>query len=245
MDYRSRNISVEVESFKELIRKLNGGHFLIPTFQRQYVWDPDRICRLWHSIYECYPIGCILYWETPICLHVHRRLGGFYIPDAEHDNGGSPLYSYILDGQQRVTSLCVSLNGGVGKIRELYDFDFTLYFDLKTSEFFFEREYYRHRWNADSELLLRLKDVPDLPADYCSFLTDVPGSVKSNFERVRCIFTDYQVPMIRLEGFDIPSVCAIFERINRNGIRLENQDILIARSFENCDVVVEEDFPVK
>jgi uncharacterized protein with ParB-like and HNH nuclease domain len=242
LDYRSRRISIKKERLKDLFQKLDAGRFLIPTFQRPYVWDPGNIVDLWHSIYECYPIGSFLYWKTHTRLHVHRRLGGFYLPG--NGGGDNAFYSYILDGQQRITSLHASFHGGVGKIREKYDFDFTLYFDLKNAEFFFENEYYRHRWEADAAYLLRLKDVQDLPPDYGSHLPGVTPDIEKNLDQLKYMFTDYSVPLICLEGYDTRSVCAVFERINQNGIKLDNLDILIARSFENCDVVVEEDFPV-
>ena len=111
MDYRSRRISIKNERIKDLIRKLDEGRFLIPTFQRQYVWEPERISCLWQSIYKCYPIGSILYWKTCEYLHVHRQLGGFYIPNVAENREDGALRSYILDGQQRLTSLCVSFQG--------------------------------------------------------------------------------------------------------------------------------------
>lgn len=243
MDYRSRKISIHNEKLEKLIRQLSEGTYLIPTFQRSFVWNPDDVRNLWSSIYQCYPIGSILYWKTDILLHVHRKLGGFYIP--ENGNEDQTYRSYILDGQQRATSLCASFYGGTGKIRDRYTFDFTMYFDLKNESFFFEKEYYRHRWDADSALLIRLGDVPDLPADYARHLPEASPDIERNLDQLRYMFAHYDVPMICLEGYDIPSVCQIFERINQTGIRLDNLDILIARSFENCDTVVEEDFPIR
>jgi uncharacterized protein with ParB-like and HNH nuclease domain len=229
----------------EFIRQLSAGEFLIPTFQRLFVWNPENICNLWDSIYRGYPIGSILYWKTHTKLHVHRHLGGFYLPE-----NGSPLpqiQSYILDGQQRATSLLVSFHGGPGKVKEQFSFDYTLYFDLKNPVFFFEKDYHRHRWDADPAFLVRLKDIPDLPRDYGNRLEKVQGfssEVEKSLAQVRYIFTDYSLPLICLEGFDIAGVCAIYERINQTGVRLQNMDILIARGFKNYSTVVEEDFPI-
>jgi hypothetical protein len=55
---------------------------------------------------------------------------------------------------------------------------------------------------------------------------------------------NYSIPMICLENFDIPSVCAVYERVNGNGVKLDNLDILIARSFKNDPAIIDEDFPV-
>lgn len=75
----------------------------------------------------------------------------------------------------------------------------------------------------------------------------MPGfspAVERNLEQLRYVFTDYSIPLINLEGFDIEGVCAIYEHINQTGMRLKNMDILIARGFKNYSTVVEEDFPI-
>jgi uncharacterized protein with ParB-like and HNH nuclease domain len=245
LDYRNRKIEIKNKNITEFLCQLAAGQFLIPTFQRLFIWDPEHIRNLWDSIYQCYPIGSILYWKTHTPLHVHRKLGGFYLP--ESSNPGHAMRSYILDGQQRATSLLASYYGGTGKVREQFSFDFTLYFDLISAEFFFEKDYHKHRWEADSAFLVRLKDVPNLPADYCRQLSSLRGyseSVDKNLEQLRYVFTDYRIPLISLKGYDIAGVCGIYERINQTGVRLTNMDILIARGFKNYATVVEEDFPL-
>lgn len=245
MKYRDRKISTHNKNVMEFIRQLREGEYLIPTFQRLFVWAPESISALWNSIYHFYPVGSILSWRTRTQLHVHRKLGGFYVPDRGVNR--PELQSYILDGQQRATSLMVSFEGGAGRIREQPSFDYTLYFDLVRADFFFETDYYRHRWDADALLLPRLREVPELPEDYCDLLTGATGfvpEVRKNLDQLRYTLAEYTLPIINLEGYEIEDVCAIFERINQTGARLKNMDILIARGFKNYATVVEEDFPV-
>jgi uncharacterized protein with ParB-like and HNH nuclease domain len=245
LDYRNRKISTRNKNLGDFIGQLAAGEFLIPTFQRLFIWDPEHIVNLWDSIYRCYPIGSILCWKTKVRLHVHRQLGGFYLP-GDNDSDQSSR-SYILDGQQRATSLLASFYGGTGRTREQFSFDYTLYFDLTKAEFFFEKDYYRHRWEADPAFLIRLKDAPGLSADYLSSLISLQGfseSVNQNLEQLQFVFRNYSIPLISLEGYDIAGVCGIFERINQTGVRLTNMDILIARGFKNYATVVEEDFPI-
>jgi hypothetical protein len=245
LDYRNRKIDIKNKNITEFIHQLAAGKFLIPTFQRLFIWDPEHIINLWDSVFRCYPIGTILCWKTHTPLHVHRKLGGFFLPENGHSD--QSLRRYILDGQQRATSLLASYYGGSGKVREQFSFNFTLYFDLTRAEFFFEKDYYRHRWDADPAFLIRLKEVLDLPADYSGRLAALPGyseSVDKNLDQLRYVFADYKIPLISLEGFDIAGVCGIYERINQTGIGLTNMDILIARGFKNYATVVEEDFPV-
>jgi hypothetical protein len=246
LDYRNRKITISHHNVSEFMQQLAAGEFLIPTFQRAFVWNPEDICSLWDSIYQHYPVGSILCWKTNIRLHVHRKIGGFFIPGNSNSSLDGPQ-CYILDGQQRATALLASFYGGAGKIREHFSFDYTLYFDLTNAAFFFEKDYYRHRWDADAAFLIRLKEAPELPMDYCRQLESKQGfshAIAKNMEQLKYLFTDYSIPLINLDGFDIAAVCSIYERINQTGMRLKNMDILIARGFKNYATIVEEDFPI-
>jgi len=244
LDYRSNKIITNNKNILEFIRQLSGGEYLIPTFQRLFVWSPENINELWDSIYQGYPIGSILCWKTKTLLHVHRKLGGFYFSESGRQDGR--VKTYLLDGQQRATSLLISFYGGKGKVKEYISFDFTLYFDLTRAAFFFKKDYYKHRWDASEKFLVRLKDVPEMPADYCGLLGAEFGyipRVSKNLDQLKYAFSHYSLPLINLEGFSIAGVCAIYERINQTGTRLTNTDILMSRGFKNYATVVEEDFP--
>ena len=100
-------------------------NYQIPTFQREVVWEKENVKKLWDSIYKFYPLGSILIWKTDIQLQNHREIGGHIIND---DDFNRVEYQYILDGQQRTTSLLTSIYGG--RIEGKKDFDPALYFDL-------------------------------------------------------------------------------------------------------------------
>ena len=130
-------IRTEEANIKDFVHKLKKAEFLIPSFQREFVWDREDIIKLWDSLYRFYPIGSILYWKTDIRLHIHRELGGWILPDCDTRTREQKKWVYILDGQQRATSLLVSLfglktRGGGGKA-----FDDALFFDATTGAFFF------------------------------------------------------------------------------------------------------------
>jgi hypothetical protein len=242
LDYRNRRLSLEKKNILTFIRMLSDGRFLIPSFQRYFVWDPEHILNLWESIYEGYPIGSILYWKTAARLKIHRRLGGFYIPQGKED---STLHSYILDGQQRATSLLISFYGGTGQIKDHANFNYSLYFDLTKRNFFFENELYRRHWDTPDNFLIRVRDVPDIMEYFHKQLIITPGynrKIGANLKQLRSIFTDYEIPLIHLKGFNIAAVCDVYERINQSGMKLENMDIMIARNFHDNPTIIEEDF---
>jgi uncharacterized protein with ParB-like and HNH nuclease domain len=61
------------------LENLRRGDYQIPTFQREVVWDRDRVKRLWDSIYRFYPLGSILVWLTDTRLHGDRQIGGHFL----------------------------------------------------------------------------------------------------------------------------------------------------------------------
>lgn len=140
---------------------LAEGKLLIPTFQREFIWTPENIIKLWDSIYRFYPIGSILYWVTESHLNTHRQIGGYVFPDDKETVGKIKKWAYILDGQQRATSLLVSLFGGNGKMKERNNFDYTLYFDMTDATFFFASELNKRETEIAPAFLVRLKDVPE------------------------------------------------------------------------------------
>lgn len=241
-----RDIGSEDLKIQELVKLLKEDKFLIPTFQRDFVWEPPNILKLWDSIYRFYPIGSILYWETDSYLHTHRRLGGFIFPHDEDAVRKFKEWKYILDGQQRTTSLLVSLAGGRGRVADDPDFDYTLYFDAAATEapdstktrFFFARDLVERRTTTPEKFLIRVRDVPQWSFTFYKDISAVPGfnaAIEENLQQLNRMFTDYKIPVTRIKGVEVNEVCDIFERINQEGKRLDPVDIIVARTYRNED----------
>ena len=92
---------METLTIRKIVEQVQRGQIRIPAFQRGFVWEPDRVAFLIDSIYKSYPYGALLFWRTNETLTVERKLGPFELPEPEADY---PL-DYVLDGQQRVTSM--------------------------------------------------------------------------------------------------------------------------------------------
>ena len=56
MEYRSVRI-------KDVIDAINKDYFL-PAIQREFVWEPAQIEKLFDSILGDYPIGSFLFWKV-------------------------------------------------------------------------------------------------------------------------------------------------------------------------------------
>ena len=84
-----------------LLSDVSRGNIKIPVFQREYVWTDEQIMSLLDSIYRGYPVGSLLLWSTKESLNHERNVGGFELPLTPEDY---PV-NYVLDGQQRLTTL--------------------------------------------------------------------------------------------------------------------------------------------
>src|SRR5947209_14846370 len=85
----------------QMMSRILNGEVRIPSFQRGFIWDADRVAHLLDSMYKGYPFGTLLFWRTKTPLKTERRLGPFQLPEPKVDY---PI-DYILDGQQRTTSI--------------------------------------------------------------------------------------------------------------------------------------------
>ena len=236
----------------ELIAK----DYQIPTFQRDVVWEQENVKKLWDSIYKFYPLGSILIWKTDLKLQNHRQIGGHLIADA---NFNRSEYKYILDGQQRTTSLLTSLYGGKiekcpGFNPELY-VDLTIDFDSDTDD-----ESYRNRFLFWSEiddrngefrpnigkkkrfeegLIVKLIDIKN---NFNQLQNNIFRSktVKNDFNhpvmqellKIKGVLDNYRISFIEIKGIQVSEVCQIFERINQAGKPLNIFDIVVAKTFK-------------
>lgn len=236
----------------ELIAK----NYQIPTFQRDVVWEQENVKKLWDSIYKFYPLGSILIWKTDLKLHNHRKIGGHQITDPDFNR---TEYQYILDGQQRTTSLLTSLYGGSIEGRSGFNpllyVDITIPIDSDTDD-----ESYRHRflfWNEIDDRNGELKaNIPrkkrfndgliikiiDIKNNFTNAQRKVFESelVNKDFShpilielaKIKGVLDNYRISFIEIKGIQVSEVCQIFERINQAGKPLNIFDIVVAKTFK-------------
>jgi uncharacterized protein with ParB-like and HNH nuclease domain len=233
---------------------LRNQDYQIPTFQREVVWHEENVKKLWDSIYKFYPLGSILIWKTNIKLQNHRNVGGHKIAD---ENFNRTEYKYILDGQQRTTSLLTSLYGG--KIESKPDFLPTLYVDLSiVNQEETDDENYKRRflfWNEIDDkngeyktnsgktkkykegVIVKLLDIKQSFGTIESRLQKNPlyqeyeHPLRVELRRMKDVLDNYRLSFIELKGIQVVEVCQIFERINQAGKPLNIFDIVVAKTF--------------
>jgi uncharacterized protein with ParB-like and HNH nuclease domain len=105
---QEQKITVRPDTLPNLIADISHGHYRIPQFQREFVWSTKKIIELFDSIFQEFPIGSLFFWKAgKEHNHLFRHTITFGAKRVDHNDS----ISYILDGQQRSTSLYVTLNG--------------------------------------------------------------------------------------------------------------------------------------
>ena len=92
-------------SLHEIIKTIGKDAYLIPKFQRDFVWNNNDIMDLGDSIIRGYPISSLLIMPENGSLNVgSHSLARDYLAEDKKNNFEDVRY-YVLDGQQRLTSM--------------------------------------------------------------------------------------------------------------------------------------------
>lgn len=219
-------------SIREIINQVSNGNLRIPAFQRGFVWDADSVAFLMDSIFKGYPFGTIQLWRTREELETERNFGPFELFDRDAEY---PI-DYVLDGQQRITSIFgvfqteIDLPGGE------YN-PFEVYFDLNAEEDAQESQF----------LALSQDEVVDgrhFPlrclfntVEYRKKTRNLDDEVAEHIDRLQSTFKEVKIPFQTLETDDKSKVAIVFERINRKGVPLDTLQLLTAWTWsENFDL---------
>ncbi|NSO51069.1 DUF262 domain-containing protein, partial [Enterococcus faecalis] len=98
---------------------IDNNEYVLPALQREFVWKPEQIERLFDSIMKGYPIGSFLFWnvqnENINKYEFYNILKEYHQRDARHNTkiniSHKDSVTAILDGQQRITSIYIALKG--------------------------------------------------------------------------------------------------------------------------------------
>ena len=250
-------------SLSTLLGRVRDKSLTIPRFQRKFFWRESDVRSLIDSISRSYPIGSLLRLDKKPDLRLATRdIQAMIreedlpnIPPHSDDGQHTELESYILDGQQRTTSIVrVFLNAHKTKV---------YYFDLKDilehhddeATSWIRTRYRRKGNNPDrrdnnrllrADLCLNQKKSDIYVSEYIEDSGDFPeyesnrqasreasAKIKGIFEKIR----NYKVPVVSLDpDHGLESICRVFETINSTGTRLSTFDLAVARFYPNPDV---------
>lgn len=106
-------------TIKKAIDNIKKRHYVLPSIQREFVWDTEQIEKLFDSLMRDYPISTFLFWKVDKNkikdFQFYEFLKNYHEKDNRHNrkaelSNDEDIIS-LLDGQQRMTSLYLSLTG--------------------------------------------------------------------------------------------------------------------------------------
>ncbi len=211
-----QSIEVRPSVLKNLVVDVESGRYRIPQFQREYVWKKRKVIELLDSIYQEFPIGSFFIWRAGRGHNdLFRHSVELGLPAVRADDD----VCFILDGQQRITSLYVTLKG-----MEIRGTDYSrICFDLKDEKFIYLRR------GSDNKRYISVCDIWGSKA--VGLMRKVDEDHVGAFERIYETLRTYPISIVEVRDKDLSAVCKIFQRINQSGKRLDRFDLISAMTF--------------
>ena len=173
-------------TIKEAVDHIHNNRYLLPAIQREFVWWPHQIERLFDSLMRGYPIGSFLFWrvkpETAENYRFYQFITNYDQRKPHNEAHGAPStvpgLKAVLDGQQRLTALNIGLYGsGRWKLPRLW---------WSNRCAFPERQLYLNllapRQENEEELSYKFRLLPPAPDPSCRGQTRLHAQRRSGHE---------------------------------------------------------------
>ena len=210
-------------TFTNLFAEILDGTIKIPQFQREFVWPRHKSSKLLDSIVKGFPIGTFILWKTDERLRSIRNLGGIDLPDTTPGDA----VKYVLDGQQRLTSLFAILKGlTVSRAGSEEDYA-NVWIDLASEQD--EDVVILDSVGRDKNQLIRLADL--LSGDF-AYLASFTKPLQSQIRTYKNRIESYQYSVILLKEAAIDVATEVFTRLNVGGEPLSVFEIMVAKTYD-------------
>ncbi|WP_454198228.1 GmrSD restriction endonuclease domain-containing protein [Nocardia sp. Marseille-Q1738] len=223
-----RALHTGTESLIDLARRIKSGDILLPKFQREFVWNRKQVLELLDSVARDYPIGSVLLWQSREELASDRAIANLEVADPREDYPRN----YLLDGQQRLSTICGALYWMPEGDPDSY---WNIVYDLAAEEF-------THASTLENP------PVHQIPArllsDGAAFFRCAGANLEEYRDRADRLyrrFQDYKIAVATIKDMDIDEVARVFERINSTATTLTIADLIRAatwtRDFDLADLL--------
>jgi hypothetical protein len=213
-----------------ILEKIDENQLFVPAFQREYVWKRDDAKQLIDSLIKEYPTGTMLTWETAN----PPELKGPYKYDQKQ--GAVRL---LLDGQQRITTLYMLINGEVPPyytLPEIINDTRGLHVNVETLELSYymkTRMENNPSWQNITDVFKGKVSAFDLQALYASagrsLSMDELKKLNDNIAAITRIrdrdFPEQTIPV----KANIREAIDIFYKVNASGVALTDAELALAQ----------------
>jgi len=105
----------------EALGRIQSKIYVLPAIQREFVWKPEQIERLFDSLMQGYPFGTFLFWKVEASTSGKFKFYDFVLNYHQRDAAHCPelgkmhhhSVTAVLDGQQRLTAINIGLRGSM------------------------------------------------------------------------------------------------------------------------------------
>lgn len=202
----------------EVKDKVMREEWVLPPFQREYVWNEEiKIREFLESVFYDWPIGSIILWTPdPKDEDVIKKR------KLNTKTEGHPEYlrEYIIDGQQRITTLMRALNN------EPFHFkgkDTKVCFDFHSKKFIF-----LEMPTGNAVPLSEIIDLNHSEIKKKLNLTDLGDDIDDSIDRTKRM-ERYDVNIQRTpKGTTLKQAQELFIRLNTGGKHLPSVDLALA-----------------
>jgi hypothetical protein len=213
-----------------ILEKIDENQLFVPAFQREYVWKRDDAKQLVDSLIKEYPTGTMLTWETAN----PPELKG---PHKYNEKQGA--VRLLLDGQQRVTTLYMLINGEIPPyytLPEIMNDTRGLYVNVETLELSYymkTRMENNPSWQNITDVFKGMVSAFDLQAKFAeagrTLAMDELKKLNDNINAITRIkereFPEQTIPV----KASIREAIDIFYKVNASGVALTDAELALAQ----------------
>lgn len=211
-----------------LVDKVESNEIVLPEFQREFVWKKDQAKSLINSLYNEFPIGSLLIWETENPPEIKNDA----VKREQHR-----LFKVLLDGQQRLTVLYMMIKGEIPPYYEEDEIRHDprkLYFNVDDGEFQYENKTIR-----DSSEWVKVTEVFNGNVSSFQIARETVGEDSDQYstkaehyqqqiQQLENIITNNMAKMELPKSADVHEAIELFDRVNSQGTDLGEAELALA-----------------
>ena len=120
----------------DAMRHIDNNEYLLPAFQREFVWKAEQIEKLFDSLMRGYPTSSMLFWkvkgDTRTKWKFYKFINSFVLNANDYSitnewyntENANDFYA-VLDGQQRLTAMRIGIYGKYHYHEPRYSWNYT------------------------------------------------------------------------------------------------------------------------
>lgn len=211
-----------------LLDKVEESEIVLPEFQREFVWKKDQAKSLINSLYNEFPIGSLLVWETKRPPEIKNEA-------IDRERGGT--FKVLLDGQQRLTVLYMIVKGEIPPYYNEAEVNHDprhLFFNVETGNF-----QYQNKTIKDSPEWVKVTEVFRGDVSPFKIARETLGEEAENYgdkaeeynnqiQQLKDIRKQDMAKMELPKSADVHEAIELFDRVNSQGTDLGEAELALA-----------------